>query len=129
MSPFKQIMSTVGVILLCGILSIITVGMMEGSASVVCEECNGHGHIEHEDGEGIETHSCGICGGEGYTSGQYDSSLYQLVFFMIYVLAIGIVTGKLQRFTVKIGPLFMMKQGGNTSIIRKKKTKQKEKEE
>ena len=120
MKSFLQIIATMGVILLCAVLSIVTVGLMEGSASVLCEQCNGYGHVEHKGEKGIESHECAFCGGEGVTYGQYNSKLYHLVFFMIYVLAIGIVTGKLRRFTVKIGPL-LFRQGGNTSIIRKGK--------
>lgn len=121
MKSFKQVGFTLGSILLCAFFSIVTVGLMEGSVSVLCDQCNGHGHVEHGSEKGVESHECAFCGGEGSTYGQYNSKLYQLVFFMIYVLAIGIVTGKLRRFTVKLGPLFFRQGGGSTDIIRKNK--------
>jgi len=73
-----QAFKTIGCLLLCTLLSIITVSMMEGATE------DGHSKIDHS---------------------AEDHYLYLFIAFVIYAVAIAIATGVLTKFKIKIGPV------------------------
>ena len=89
----KKIFSTLGVLILCAVLSVGTIAMMEGAA----------------EGEG---------GPEGHVHSSDNHFMWQFGMFFVYLLVVGIVTGFMSKFSIKIGPILISR---GTQIMRKKK--------